>query len=875
ILSLNRINPPVAGKVLEKFSWSFRTKNDATPCEINEVGVTPELFTARSIGEQAVMRVLAYSSPNECSSRGQIMDPLKYGWIWRSERPEIASVSDFNTFARNPFCSDTCLPNGSDVWRTEESLNTVLCGNGKVEVGEDCDVAIPGEKVGVTCSLSCLRVGNSSKGIAAGQCGNNTVDNPSNGTLLGEQCDPGVDENGVTRKDNPFCTDACLHAGSRVKPDEGEPKAVAKDSNGNDIFESVCRNGIVELYGESCDSEDGCSNRCLHEGTRLSSVWCEVSASKDIRESDACLTATSVCGNGVIENGEECEVGLNGAIEDTCNHLCLLQNLCTSELRQCIANTPGCGEDCTLEGSSLLYGASSLCGDGVVGMGEAQVCELDVSKLVDETPGSNPVQIVTAVGLSEELSTTQTTTIHASKANVVNSNIIESNKKGTAQFALECGYKEFADKEPLTKDGQFLEDAFEMSKSAKNLLLNPGFETELAIKDIRSRPWSYSANKIDIRDTSTIQYISVDSYEGTKHLHINPNNGGKLWGITQGLGPQQKDSEFLVRFAYKVDGEMQVMYKNNKAENEIVELTQKITDTTVEGAWKLFEQKVKLPVDTKNLRFFIVTNKKMKLDAVSVIAISERDAYNNCPLNKDNTVGVGYNSCCYPRTNRINSLPLDGAGVVDDNLVCRNTLLEVVFDGKLLEDTLKNNIILARGYEDANYDCASSGEFNVTPLVKGTLQIALADNGQEPGFFEKIWIAVKNFIKNIFASDTFASSVQNNQIKTWCAGSIAVDTEMAYKPKEDGEGENTHVLIRPKGVLDKDMVYSLVLRGGIEGIRDIRGVGIANKDGNGTKDDSIMFKTGVEICLLDTLVVEPESYVFTRPEEEREFIAKA
>ncbi|MFH0857548.1 MAG: IPT/TIG domain-containing protein, partial [Candidatus Magasanikbacteria bacterium] len=47
ILSLNRINPPVAGKVLEKFSWSFRTKNDATPCEINEVGVTPELFTAR------------------------------------------------------------------------------------------------------------------------------------------------------------------------------------------------------------------------------------------------------------------------------------------------------------------------------------------------------------------------------------------------------------------------------------------------------------------------------------------------------------------------------------------------------------------------------------------------------------------------------------------------------------------------------------------------------------------------------------------------------------------------------------------------------------------------------------------------------------
>ena len=168
--------------------------------------------------------------------------------------------------------------------------------------------------------------------------------------------------------------------------------------------------------GEDCDiassatdntGKVGCSANCLHLGTELSQNWCD--NNKDVSSvSSVCKNAVSVCGNGFIETGEECEIpNLNtdqsvdykinftsnyigsfstttGHAHEYCNSRCLLKNLCEVNIKSdmyCEAGTEGCSNDCTLAGSSALYSESSVCGDGVVGIGEFDLCEVTSSTL--------------------------------------------------------------------------------------------------------------------------------------------------------------------------------------------------------------------------------------------------------------------------------------------------------------------------------------------------------------------------------------------------------------------------------------------------------------------------------------------------------------
>jgi len=438
IRSLNKINPPVAGKFLPEYEWFFRTKNDATECALSDITLSPKEFLASSIGDKQVFRVSAYSSPNECSSRGQFMDPLQFGWVWSTGDSNIASVSTFNTFERNSKCSESCLPLGSTYLRDQETDALRLCGNGVLDAGEDCDIALDGEIAGKTCSLSCLRPG-------AGQgdtfCGNGVVDNPEeNNTAAGELCDPGRDQNGIVRSDNPFCTNTCVFKGSRAFQDDREPRAVATDDSGTTIKESLCGDGDVS-FGEVCEPGIGCNSSCLHIGTTLAASWCENSASREMKKSNECKASVSLCGNGIIENGEECEAGIGGATEATCNTRCLLQNVCGTPLAECQLGAPGCSNDCTYLGSSLDYGSPSLCGDGDLGIGESPLCEVSSEDFEDISPGSNPVQIVTAVG--QGLGETQETKIFVNEAVLQNNILVPGELGDEADFALSCGFKEF------------------------------------------------------------------------------------------------------------------------------------------------------------------------------------------------------------------------------------------------------------------------------------------------------------------------------------------------------------------------------------------------------------------------------------------------
>lgn len=409
----------INGNSVQSTQWKFKTKDSAVPCVVDSVSVAPDPFSAYYIGQQTVYKAVAKGAVDSCSPQGQTLNSWKYGWDWSVEAPKIAETTKFSISGQyNAFCTQNCLPSGSIISSDLYDVNYPLCGNGRIDAGEDCDIARQGESAGVSCSYSCLRPGNTNT-----SCGNGIVENN-----LGEECDGGN-----------YCSNVCLNIGS------------SNQATGN-VAAPVCGSGQV-TQGEDCDINDlasklGCSSSCLHVGTQLSQSWCDNNSSTSSRL--ACKAATSICGNAVVESGEECELGVSGATESTCDNKCLLQNVCaTPSLKQCNKGDVGCNDDCTLAGSSLSYSSSSICGDGAVGVGESNKCELSVGG--QNVLGGSPTQIITAVGNPSTTNVVDKLKTHilATPSQYFDIDGIlkpiqnSSRVQGSGEYNLMCGYTEY------------------------------------------------------------------------------------------------------------------------------------------------------------------------------------------------------------------------------------------------------------------------------------------------------------------------------------------------------------------------------------------------------------------------------------------------
>ncbi|MEK7606706.1 MAG: Ig-like domain-containing protein [Patescibacteria group bacterium] len=176
-------------------------------------------------------------------------------------------------------------------------LYEIACGNGKPDSGEDCDDG--NLKNGDGCSETCLHEGSN----FVNRCGNGDLD-------FGEDCD---DKN-IANNDG--CSAKCLNEGvanTQTEQGIGWSRGGKSGVCGNAAVEKVLivnkKNVNTGNTGEDCDdgntlNGDGCSERCLNEGTR-----------SDI----------PVCGNSRVEKGEECDKGASGQFDDWCDeNKCLL-----------------------------------------------------------------------------------------------------------------------------------------------------------------------------------------------------------------------------------------------------------------------------------------------------------------------------------------------------------------------------------------------------------------------------------------------------------------------------------------------------------------------------------------------------------------------
>ena len=120
----------------KEFTWRFKTKKEK--CKISRVDVIPQNYIAEFINDKTLFSAQPYSSPDACSAQGQKLNPWNVSWNWNSSLPLVAKVDTFSTEGNNPYCTLGCVRKGSSI-PASFTEGVPVCGNNKVEAGEDCD----------------------------------------------------------------------------------------------------------------------------------------------------------------------------------------------------------------------------------------------------------------------------------------------------------------------------------------------------------------------------------------------------------------------------------------------------------------------------------------------------------------------------------------------------------------------------------------------------------------------------------------------------------------------------------------------------------------------------------------------------------------
>ena len=243
--------------------------------------------------------------------------------------------------------------------------NPALCGNSRIDSGEDCDDGNMKSGDGCTdlCQLepgyTCPNVG---QPCQPPRCGDgNLTDNEScddGNTTSGDGCSSDcqtVEKGWICRVPGKRCTPLCgdgILTGTESCDDGNttsgdgcsstcliEPGATCDKSTPNKCKPAVCGNGMVEA-GESCDAGDqnglffgdgsGCSKTCTKEPKCRDGSGTVTTRACDI-----------TCGNGSVETGEDCDDG-NTADGDGCSHDCKLEGGSFSCSNQMLSDAVDC-----------------------------------------------------------------------------------------------------------------------------------------------------------------------------------------------------------------------------------------------------------------------------------------------------------------------------------------------------------------------------------------------------------------------------------------------------------------------------------------------------------------------------------------------------
>ncbi|MEO6775700.1 MAG: DUF4215 domain-containing protein [Kofleriaceae bacterium] len=278
---------------------------------------------------------------------------------------------------------------------------TAICGNYKVEPGEDCD---DGDQItDAICDSDCHFT-----------CGNGVVD-----SAAGEACDTAIatgpgscptscDDGQACTTDvlsGSECTAECVHAAITGPADGDGCCPTGANANNDDDCTAMCGNGILEA-GELCDpgimaGAGACPSSCddgvaCTTDTLMNPGSCQASCSHTAItmpvNGDGCCPAGANtgndndclpgCGNGVVDPGETCDTAIAsgaGACPTSCNdHMACTNDVlvnagtCTVVCTYPAITTPINGDGCCPANANANddTDCTPTCGNGVVEAGE-------------------------------------------------------------------------------------------------------------------------------------------------------------------------------------------------------------------------------------------------------------------------------------------------------------------------------------------------------------------------------------------------------------------------------------------------------------------------------------------------------------------------
>src|SRR5262245_46264209 len=228
---------------------------------------------------------------------------------------------------------ESCDPPGSAAGGNGNLCrdNCTVCGDGIMDVGEECDDA------------NAARSDNCTNNCTSPRCGDQIID-----LTHGESCDPpgsaAAGNRNLCRANCTVCGDGIMDVGEECDDANG----VDTDNCRNNCTISRCGDQIIDLtHGESCDPPGSPAGG----------------------NHNLCRENCTVCGDGITDAGEQCDDG-NGVYADNCRNDCTI---------------PGCGDQIidVMHGEScdtptrrsadlgnLCRDNCTVCGDGIMDVGE-------------------------------------------------------------------------------------------------------------------------------------------------------------------------------------------------------------------------------------------------------------------------------------------------------------------------------------------------------------------------------------------------------------------------------------------------------------------------------------------------------------------------
>lgn len=298
-----------------------------------------------------------------------------------------------------------------------DALGQAVCGNNKVEAGEECDDG--NSETDLVCDSTCHFT-----------CGNGVVD-----TVAGETCDTAIAAGSAGAcptacDDGMACTTDVLSGSACQATCINTPIVVAMDgdgccptganSNTDSDCSATCGNGIVEA-GETCDTaitsgtgacpascDDGvacttdtllgaatCQAACMHATitTPMNGDGCCPAGANHNTDTDC----SASCGNGVVETGETCDTGITtgtGKCPTSCSDgmACTKDVLSSAGTCQAACSFPAItmpknGDGCCPAGANANddTDCAPVCGNGVVEGSE----QCDDGNMIDNDACSN------------------------------------------------------------------------------------------------------------------------------------------------------------------------------------------------------------------------------------------------------------------------------------------------------------------------------------------------------------------------------------------------------------------------------------------------------------------------------------------------------